>query len=67
MIDSIQISSFQHEHYKKVKEYNDTHNTNIEFGFLYPPSTMKEFEIYFGKKYNFNIPRNSINIFHKDT
>lgn len=66
MIDSIQISSFQHEHYKKVKEYNDTHNTNIEFGFLYPPSTMKEFEIYFGKKYNFNIPRNSINIFHKD-
>lgn len=66
MLDSIQISSFQHEHYKKVKKYNEEHKTNIEFGFLYPPAFMKEFEQYFGKKYNLNIPGNSVNIFHAD-
>ena len=66
MLNSIQISSFQHEHYKKVEEYNKENNIKIEFGFLYPPSHMEEFEKYFGKKYNFNYPGNSLNIYYKD-
>ena len=66
MLHFIQISSFQHEHYKKIKEYNEENNTKIEFGFLYPPSYMEEFEKYFGKKYNYNYPGNSLNIYHKD-
>jgi glycerophosphoryl diester phosphodiesterase len=57
LFDQISLSSFRHEYYDKVLQYNDHNNRNIIFGNLYP-----------GKRTNFNFSRrgSALNIFWKD-
>ena len=42
--DQIYLSSFLHEYYDKVNEYNKNNNKNIIFGFLYHKYTQSEFD-----------------------
>ena len=57
LFDQISLSSFRHEYYYKILEYNDYNNRNIIFGNLYLPN-----------RTNFNFSRrgSSLNIFWKD-
>ena len=56
--NQITISSFNHDYYKKIQEYNKNNNRNIIFGFIYN----KYEQIIF----DYNKPGNSLNIYWAD-
>ena len=56
--NQITLSSFNHEYYKKVQEYNKNNNKNIIFGFIY--SKYDQFS------FDYNKPGNSLNIYWAD-
>ena len=56
--NQITISSFNHEYYKKIQEYNKNNSRNIIFGFIY-----KKYELL---KFDYNKPGNSLNIYWAD-
>ena len=63
MFEQIQISSFHHEYYNIIKNYNEKQKINkkIEFGFLYDEQSNNN-----NKKIEFNHKFNTINIYYKD-
>ena len=58
MFNQIQISSFHHNYYNKVKNYNLNHKKKIEFGFLYINNSTS--------KFNYNYPKCALNIHYTD-
>jgi glycerophosphoryl diester phosphodiesterase len=58
MFNQIQISSFHHNYYNKVKNYNLNHKKKIEFGFLYLNNSTS--------KFNYNYPKCALNIHYTD-
>ena len=56
--NQITISSFNHDYYKKIQEYNKNNNRNIIFGFIY-----KKYE---QLNFDYNKPGNSLNIYWAD-
>ena len=58
MFNQIQISSFHHYYYNKIKNYNLNHKKKIEFGFLYTNNSTSRF------KYNY--PNCTLNILYTD-
>ena len=65
MYQQIQISSFIHDYYYKIKDFNEKNqNKKIEFGFLYHP--IIERNVYKNEEFNFNFPGFQINIYAFD-
>ena len=64
MQNQIQISSFRHEYYDKIKEYNEKHEKKIEFGFLYPVNSIMRFWYFIN--YNYDNEYCTLNIINSD-
>ena len=58
MFNQIQISSFHHNYYNKVKNYNLNHKKKIEFGFIYLNNSTSIL--------NYNYPKCALNIHYTD-
>ena len=48
--DQMALSSFHHDYYEKVVEYNKKNNRELVFGFLYNKSKSKQTDFDFKKK-----------------
>ena len=65
MFEQIQISSFHHDYYFKIKDFNEKNpNKKIEFGFLYHP--IIERNVYKNEEFNFNFSGYQMNIYAFD-
>ena len=55
LFEQISLSSFEHNYYYKIQEYNNKYNKSLVFGHLYKPSYIGDF--------NYTRPGSSINIY----